>query len=422
MSVFPIVHPRFRAFDANGDPLAGGLLYAYAAGTTTPLDTFTTRAGTVANTNPVVLDANGEADVWLTPSVDYKFVLKDSAGVTQWTEDNVPSTQTYALLPDGSVTAPALAFASDITTGIFRPAPSQVGVATGGVLAALFTTTQARMKDGAVGAPGVTFQSEPSTGFFRIGPGQVGLSILGVLVGTWDANGLLALLRNTAGNGQTGLDVTTTGTGKGAVLSAASGSGQALQVIGNATKAPLNVGASGNPPSSAVAGDVYKAGTVLKISTGSAWVPVGTGTASVQTTPAGNIGAGEDDLLSDSIDANTLEAGGLVRISASGTTANNANAKTLDFYLGSTARLVCLLTTSIAADWFATVLIYRVGINSQRYVCRVDEVNQATGAVRSFFAQGTAAETETAAIAVKFTGTATANNDITQNAMALELP
>jgi hypothetical protein len=91
VSTLPLSGPKFRAFDANGDPLSGGKLYSYAAGTLTPLNTFTTFAGTIANTNPVILDANGEADVWTTPGLLYKFVLKDSADVIQWTVDNYPS-------------------------------------------------------------------------------------------------------------------------------------------------------------------------------------------------------------------------------------------------------------------------------------------------------------------------------------------
>lgn len=91
MSTLPLSGPKFRAFDANGDPLSGGKLYAYAAGTTTPLQTYTTRAGDTPNTNPVVLNANGEADVWTATGVLYKFVLKDATDVTQWTVDNVPS-------------------------------------------------------------------------------------------------------------------------------------------------------------------------------------------------------------------------------------------------------------------------------------------------------------------------------------------
>ena len=63
-------------FDANGAPLTGGLLYTYAAGTTTPATTYTTRDGTANNTNPIVLDAAGRtpAEIWLDGGVLYKFV------------------------------------------------------------------------------------------------------------------------------------------------------------------------------------------------------------------------------------------------------------------------------------------------------------------------------------------------------------
>jgi hypothetical protein len=91
MSTNPIFGPKARFFDANGDPLSGGLLYSYAAGTSTPLSTYTTRAGSIANANPVVLNANGEADIWTTPGVDYKLELRNSSNVVQWTVDNVPS-------------------------------------------------------------------------------------------------------------------------------------------------------------------------------------------------------------------------------------------------------------------------------------------------------------------------------------------
>jgi microcystin-dependent protein len=82
----PWIRPQF--FDNNGNPLAGGKLYCYAAGTTTFQATYTTAAGTVENANPVILDSNGRAPVYLSSS-SYKFVLKDSNDVTIWTEDNV---------------------------------------------------------------------------------------------------------------------------------------------------------------------------------------------------------------------------------------------------------------------------------------------------------------------------------------------
>lgn len=71
----------FPQYSTNGGlPLAGGKLYSYQAGTSTPLATYTDRSGAVANANPVVLDSAGRADVWLSVNVAYKLVLEDSAG------------------------------------------------------------------------------------------------------------------------------------------------------------------------------------------------------------------------------------------------------------------------------------------------------------------------------------------------------
>jgi len=78
-------------FDNNGQPLNGGLIYTYQAGSTTPQATYTTINGNIANTNPIVLDASGRppTDVWLTYGVFYKFVVKTSAAVTIGTYDNI---------------------------------------------------------------------------------------------------------------------------------------------------------------------------------------------------------------------------------------------------------------------------------------------------------------------------------------------
>jgi hypothetical protein len=80
-------------FDGNGDPLTGGLLYTYLAGTTTPVTTYTSRSGAANNTNPIVLDAAGRtpAEIWLDGGVLYKFVLKTSAYVQIGSYDNIPA-------------------------------------------------------------------------------------------------------------------------------------------------------------------------------------------------------------------------------------------------------------------------------------------------------------------------------------------
>jgi len=78
-------------FDNTGVPLNGGFLYTYQAGSTTPLATYTDINGTVANANPIVLDAAGRLanEVWLTYGFNYKFVLQNAAGSTIGTYDNI---------------------------------------------------------------------------------------------------------------------------------------------------------------------------------------------------------------------------------------------------------------------------------------------------------------------------------------------
>ena len=93
MTVFlsPLAGAGQQFLDNSGNPLTGGLLYTYAAGTTTPQTTYTTSLGTTPNTNPIVMDAAGrlESEVWLTGEVAYKFILRDSAGGLIGTYDDI---------------------------------------------------------------------------------------------------------------------------------------------------------------------------------------------------------------------------------------------------------------------------------------------------------------------------------------------
>ena len=67
----------FQCLGLDGKPLAGGKVYTYEAGTTTPKSTYTTMAGTVANPNPVILDQNGKAKIFLSDG-SYRLQIKDS--------------------------------------------------------------------------------------------------------------------------------------------------------------------------------------------------------------------------------------------------------------------------------------------------------------------------------------------------------
>ncbi len=82
----------YQFFDNNGNPLALGNLYYYIAGTTTLQDTYSDSAGTIPNTNPVVLDGSGrlQTDIYLGSTADYKEVLTaSSATVSPWPDDNI---------------------------------------------------------------------------------------------------------------------------------------------------------------------------------------------------------------------------------------------------------------------------------------------------------------------------------------------
>ncbi len=69
-------------------PVANGLLYCYAAGTQTPQDVFHDADLTSAWTNPVQLDADGRATVFLD-ALGYHFTLYDENAVQVWDVDGV---------------------------------------------------------------------------------------------------------------------------------------------------------------------------------------------------------------------------------------------------------------------------------------------------------------------------------------------
>jgi len=92
-------------FDNNGLPLAGGLIYTYQAGSSTLLTTYTTVNGTIANTNPIVLDASGRTpnEIWMQTGYSYKFIIKTAGTVTLQTLDNL-----YPILQNAPASAPTL--------------------------------------------------------------------------------------------------------------------------------------------------------------------------------------------------------------------------------------------------------------------------------------------------------------------------
>ncbi|MDQ0571474.1 hypothetical protein QFZ42_003308 [Variovorax paradoxus] len=89
--------------DANGNPLSGGQIEVYLAGTSTPATTTSDKAGLIPNTWPVVLSTlgvNNQGAVWITGGATYKFVIKNAAGVVQRTIDNISGINDNSVVAD----------------------------------------------------------------------------------------------------------------------------------------------------------------------------------------------------------------------------------------------------------------------------------------------------------------------------------
>lgn len=92
----PAADARVQCFDDQGNVLAGGKLFSYAAGSSTKQNTYTSSTGLVANANPIVLDADGRTPngIWFTTGLSYKLVLASSTDSDPptsplWSEDNL---------------------------------------------------------------------------------------------------------------------------------------------------------------------------------------------------------------------------------------------------------------------------------------------------------------------------------------------
>jgi hypothetical protein len=85
---------RFFATDSNGAPLVGGTVQSYAAGTSTPKSTYADAGLATPNANPLTLDGEGSASIFLGSGA-YKIVVSNATGVVQYTTDNISGSDAY---------------------------------------------------------------------------------------------------------------------------------------------------------------------------------------------------------------------------------------------------------------------------------------------------------------------------------------
>jgi hypothetical protein len=185
--------PVMQFFDDNGDPLAGGKLYTYEAGTTTPLATYTDEGGGTANTNPVILDAAGRANIWLATTDLYYWELEDADGNQIWTADNIgevtgaPGVAADVVGPASSTDNAAVRF-DGVTGKLIQN--SSVTISDAGAInaASLALTTALPISSGGTGATTAT-NARTNLGLGNLatkGNGDYGdITVSGASSGTW---------------------------------------------------------------------------------------------------------------------------------------------------------------------------------------------------------------------------------------------
>ena len=212
--------------------------------------------------------------------------------------------------------------------------------------------------------------------------------------------------------------------------------GNALTIRNNTASVFVNVGVAGTQYFSvstvstafsfvvfdmSLSGDIRPNQTTGSVGTRMGSSTTGTfslaGVANANTTAVGNVGAGEDDLMTYSLPANSLLASHGMRVTAWGSAANNANAKVVKMYFGATAILTTSLTTSQDGTWRITANVVRTGAATQVASAQLLQ----GGATTLVDCENTApAETLSGAVTIKCTGEAVDDNDIQQLGMIVE--
>jgi hypothetical protein len=119
----PLAGAGAQFFDNSGNPLAGGKILTYTAGTTTPLATYTSATGATPHANPIVLDSAGRVPqtIWLDTGSAYKFVLTTATNVPIGTYDDLTGVNDLSIagVPWSEITGTPTTLAGyGITNGI----------------------------------------------------------------------------------------------------------------------------------------------------------------------------------------------------------------------------------------------------------------------------------------------------------------
>lgn len=413
--------PKHQFFDNNGNPLSGGKLFVYTAGTSTKVNTYTDAALSVANANPIVLDSAGRCTIFLTPGVSYKFVMAPSTDTDPptsplWTVDNSLSVPSSNIDVDVAITAGENLTANDAV---------YLSQGDGGLTAGRWYKCDSGTDYKSVTAIATGFcvstVAAGATGTARVQGRMTGFSSL--IVGATYYVGTAGAITNSAPTNARRLGVAdSTST---LILTASSpdatASNSGIVNTGTQTIAGAKTFSGAAAFSSATAAQFTQEPTFYPggqsgngFANASGRFPV------TPMTTAANSGTAQTDLRSMTLKANTLNANNMtLRVSGRFTAAANANTKTLSFYVG-TQQVVIEASTwgGVATSIWVEVDIVRTGAAAQSILVRT--INNAGLAPVVSLTTGT--QNLASDLTVKFTGQSdTASSDVTQNYFNVEM-
>jgi len=189
----------WQFFNNNGIPLAGGQIYTYSAGTSSPLATYTSNLGNIANTNPIILDAYGRVpnEIWLTVGSAYKFILQDASNNQIGSWDNISGavgSQNIVTSFSGGTTGltPATPSISDVVlSGTLSVANGGTGLTSAGTAGNIVTSTGTGFAVSAFPAYNSvgSYAFAYSTTSYAANTSVAGSGFTPVLTGTWQTMG-----------------------------------------------------------------------------------------------------------------------------------------------------------------------------------------------------------------------------------------
>ena len=408
-------------FDNNGDPLAGGKVFFYQAGTSTKLDTWQDAGGTVPNANPVVLDSSGRANIFFGPYT-YDVLICTS------TASDPPSGGEILDSKDGVAATTPFTGDTDIqgTAGENGVAGQWVYLSQG---------------DGGK-TIGQWYLTDADNAYSSSTAKAIGVAITDPQTGATFTVRIAG--RYTESSGLTAGSIYYLSTSSGAISATAPATTAVVRTkivaIADSTTSyvlkpePQYASQSLQGIVSLETQDFYGVKTFYGTPKYRANAVIGTGASPGPATPVSgvmyssttsvaNVGAGEDTLMTYGFGTDWFTTGHAIRVTAWGTTAANANAKQIKLKLG--ASTLVASTSSVDynnVDWKIEGIVVATGGAAQENIGQWFAPAAATATLRSILTRSTSAiNISGLGTTISCTGEGVADNDIVQRGMIVEL-